>query len=157
MKWKIGDQTILGTDVFQVKNIKDGLVELRKIGGRKIITMLPDEIPYLENGKLVTPEVQSWKSLTIDTKINLSKLLKGNTDLQVSKPFMAFVRENIESLIISLLEEAETLALKQNKRRLEPAHWYWLDIPYPMSNTYVSEQNDYAIQESIKYCAKVKK
>jgi len=157
MKWKIGDQTIIGTEVFQVKGIKDGLIELRKLGGRKIITMLPDEIPYFKDGKLVIPEVQSWKSLTIDTKINLSKLLKGNTDLQVSKPFMAFVRENIEDLIISLLEEAETLALKQNKRRLEPAHWYWLDVPLHISNTYNAEQNDYAIYESIKYCAKVKK
>ena len=91
--------------------------------------------------------------MPIDTKINISKLLKSNTDLQVSKPFMAFVKENIETIILNLLDEAETLALLQNKKRLEPAHWYWLELPFPMNNTYNDKQNEYA-KESVRYCAK---
>jgi len=156
MKWKIGDQTILGTEVFQVKEVKDGLVSLRKIGGRKQITMLADEIPYFKDGTLVIPDSHAWKKMTIDTKINLSKLLKGNTELQVSKPFMAFVREHVETLVIDLLEEAESLAIKRGQKRLEPAHWYWLDLPVHVSNNYMKEYNEYAILESVKYC-KVKK
>ena len=127
---------------------------LRKLTGRKIIEMLPDEIPYFdENNKLITPKRADWSKMPIDTKINISKLLKSNTDLQVSKPFMAFVKENIETIILNLLDEAETLALLQNKKRLEPAHWYWLELPFPMNNTYNDKQNEYA-KESVRYCAK---
>ena len=152
--WEIGDISLIDNEPHQVKEIKDGKVFLRKLTGRKIIEMLPDEIPYFdENNKLIVPKRADWAKMPIDTKINISKLLKSNTDLQVSKPFMAFVKENIETIILNLLDEAETLALLQNKKRLEPAHWYWLELPFPMSNTYNAKQNEYA-KESVRYCAK---
>lgn len=152
--WGIGDISLIDNEPHQVKEIKDGKVFLRKLTGRKIIEMLPDEIPYFdENNKLVIPKRADWAKIPIDTKINISKLLKSNTDLQVSKPFMAFVKENIETIILNLLDEAETLAISQNKKRLEPAHWYWLDLPFPMANTYNIKQNEYA-KESVRYCAK---
>jgi|TARA_R110002012_G_scaffold66028_3_gene172872 histone H3/H4 len=153
-QWEIGDISLIDNEPHQVKEIKDGKVFLRKLTGRKIIEMLPDEIPYFdENNKLITPKRADWSKMPIDTKINISKLLKSNTDLQVSKPFMAFVKENIETIILNLLDEAETLALLQNKKRLEPAHWYWLELPFPMNNTYNDKQNEYA-KESVRYCAK---
>tara|TARA_R100000781_G_scaffold46727_1_gene31470 strand:- start:451 stop:921 length:471 start_codon:yes stop_codon:yes gene_type:complete len=155
MKWKIGDVSLIDNEPYQIKEIKRGKVYLKKLTGRKIIELSPNEIPYFEDGKLITPETTDWRKIPIDTKINLSKLLKGNSQLQVSKPFMAFVKENIETVVLSLLEEAETLAISQNKRRLEPAHWYWLELPFPMVNTYKKSQNEYA-KESVRYCAKKK-
>lgn len=156
MKWKIGDVSLIDDEPYQVKEIKNGRVFLRKLTGRKVIELLPDEIPYFKDGELITPKKSDWSKIPIDTKINLSKLLKGNSKLQVSKPFMAFVKENIETIILSLLDEAETLAISQNKKRLEPAHWYWLELPYPMVNTYKLSQNEYA-KESVRYCAKLQK
>tara|TARA_R110000751_G_scaffold79711_3_gene160681 strand:+ start:10452 stop:10919 length:468 start_codon:yes stop_codon:yes gene_type:complete len=151
--WEIGDISLIDNEPYQVKEIKDGKVFLRKLTGRKIIEMLPNEIPYFENDKLIIPERADWNKMPISTNINISKLLKSNTDLQVSKPFMAFVKENIETIILNLLDEAETLAILQNKKRLEPAHWYWLDLPFPMNNKYNIKQNEYA-KESVRYCAK---
>jgi hypothetical protein len=154
MNWKIGDISLIDNEPHQVKEIKNGMVYLRKLTGRKIVEMLPNEIPYFDDdNNLIVPKRTDWTKMKIDTKINISRLLKSNTDLQVSKPFMAFVKENIETVILGLLDEAETLALSQNKRRLEPAHWYWLDLPFPMNNRYIISQNEYA-KESVRYCQK---
>jgi hypothetical protein len=152
MKWKIGDVSLIDNEPYQIKEIKDGRVFLRKLTGRRIIELLPDEIPYFKNGELVVPEKSDWGKIPIDTKINLSKLLKGNSELQVSKPFMAFVKENIETIIINLLEGSIDLAITKGHKRLEPAHWYWLEIPN-ISHTYTKQHNEYA-KESIRYCAK---
>ena len=109
---KIGTQVIMGTDVYQIKSMLDGAIELRKLGGRKTIHMLPDEIPYFDNGELITPTQYNWRKTTIETRINLSRLLKSNTELQVSKPFMALAMENIESLIVRCLLDAEEVSIK---------------------------------------------
>lgn len=61
---------------YQIKEIKRGKVYLKKLTGRKIIELSPNEIPYFEDGKLITPETTDWRKIPIDTKINLSKLLK---------------------------------------------------------------------------------
>jgi hypothetical protein len=154
---KIGTQVIMGTDVYQIKSMVDGLIELRKLGGRKIISMLPDEIPYFHDGELITPEQYNWRKTTIETKINLSRLLKSNTELQVSKPFMALAMENIESLIVRCLLDAEELALSRRQKRLDPGHWPWLEYPMRRRLHYENSNNEYAKEVSIKAYAKVKK
>jgi hypothetical protein len=154
---KIGTQVIMGTDVYQIKSIVDGSIELRKLGGRKIIHMLPDEIPYFHEGELITPEQYNWRKTTIDTNINISRLLKSNTELQVSKPFMAFAKENIEALISLLLHDAEELAHSRGQKRLDPGHWPWLEYPIRRKLHYVKSNNEYAKEVSIKTYAKVKK
>jgi hypothetical protein len=154
---KIGTQVIMGTDVYQIKSIVDGSIELRKLGGRKIINMLPDEIPYFDNGELITPDQYNWRKTTIETKINVSRLLKSNTELQVSKPFMAIAMENIESLIVRCLLDAEELALSHGQKRLDGGHWPWLEYPMHRKLHYEKSNNDYAREVSIKTYAKEKR
>jgi hypothetical protein len=154
---KIGTQVIMGTDVYQIKSMLDGAIELRKLGGRKTIHMLPDEIPYFDNGELITPTQYNWRKTTIETRINLSRLLKSNTELQVSKPFMALAMENIESLIVRCLLDAEELALSRRQKRLDPGHWPWLEYPMHRRLHYVKSNNEYAKEVSIKTYAKEKK
>ena len=53
------------------------------------------------------------------------------------------MKEHIESILVSIMSEAERLALQQGKKRIEPAHWYWLDVPVDFRTVYEAEHNDY--------------
>jgi hypothetical protein len=148
MKHKIGDVIPIGPDLYIVREIINGEIHLRKPNGRgKPKIMHWREVPYFENGELVTPNLK--KKPKINSRFNLGGLFKKNTELQVTKEFIALAFENIEGIILELLDIAEQNAVSKGHKRLIPAHWYYLELPMRAGKGYWPEQNDYAIKESI--------
>ena len=145
---KIGDPVPIATDIYIVEKIKDGYVHLRKLNARgKAKKMYWREVPYFEEGKLVIPTMEKLPSF--NSKIHLGSFFKKNSTLQVSKEFIAFAYEHIESILHDLLQLAHDNAVTKGHKRLLPAHWYLLELRPGEGKGYIEEQNDYAIKESI--------
>ena len=86
---------------------------------------------------------------TFNSKIHLGSFFKKNSNFQVSKEFIAFAYEHIDSILHDLLELAHDNAIANNDRRLMPAHWYMLELRPNEGKGYFGEHNEYAIKESV--------
>ena len=145
---KIGDIVPIGADIYMIEKLEEGWVYLRQPNARgKSKKIYWREVPYFEDGKLIIPEIK--KLPTFNSKIHLGSFFKKNSELQVSKEFIAFAYEHIESLLHSLLELAHDNAISREEKRLMPAHWYILNLKPQEGNGYWKEQNEYAIKESV--------
>ena len=143
----VNDPVPIGPDIYFVKKIENGYVYLRKNGGRgKMKKIYWREVPYFEDGKLVVPTMDKMPSF--NSKIHLGSFFKKNSTLQVSKEFVAFAYEHIESILHDLLQLAHDNAVVKGHKRLLPAHWYLLELRPGEGKGYIEEQNDYAIKES---------
>ena len=144
---KIGDIVPLGPDVYIVKNVKDGYVFLRQPNARgKEKKLYWREVPYFEEGELITPSIN--KMPKFNSKIHLGGFFKKHSTLQVSKEFVAFAYEHVDSILHDLLQLAHDNAVAKGHKRLLPAHWYLLELRTGEGKGYIEEQNDYAIKES---------
>lgn len=147
---KIGDIVPLDGDIYIVKRVENGWVYLRQPNARgKERKMYWREVPYFNNGELVIPPKIEDNKPSFNSKLHLGSMFKNHTEMQVSKEFIAFAYENIESLILSLLDAAILNAEKREHKRLIPAHWYWLEMAPHIEKGYWPKQNDYALKESI--------
>ena len=147
---KLGDIVPLDGDIYIVKRVEDGWVYLRQPNARgKERKMYWREVPYFSEGQLIVPKKVEENKPSFNSKLHLGSIFKKNTDMQVSKEFIAFAYENIENLILCLLDLAESNALRKDHKRLIPAHWHWLEIPPNTGKGYWPKNNDYAIKESI--------
>ena len=147
---KIGDIVPLDGDIYIVKRVEDGWVYLRQPNARgKERKMYWREVPHFNNGEVVIPPNIEDNKPSFNSKLHLGSMFKNNTEMQVSKEFIAFAYENIESLILCLLDVAENNAIKKEHKRLIPAHWHWLELAPNVGNGYWPKQNDYALKESL--------
>tara|TARA_R100000008_G_scaffold22781_1_gene12116 strand:- start:6400 stop:6888 length:489 start_codon:yes stop_codon:yes gene_type:complete len=147
---KIGDIVPLDGDIYIVKRIENGWVYLRQPNARgKERKLYWREVPYFDEGKLIIPPKIENNKPSFNSKLHLGSLFKKQTDMQVSKEFIAFAYENIETIILSLLDLAIGNAEVREDKRLVPAHWYWLEMPPHIQNGYWPSQNDYALKESL--------
>jgi len=115
---------------YRCVRIENGNAVLRNVindgaGGKpKIIPV--EECPYVENDILITPKKEEVK-IKPKTTINISKLIKENIDLRVSRSARYFLAEWVETALLNLLANAEENALNRNTKTISAAHIFWLE------------------------------
>ena len=98
--------------------------------------------PYILDGQLITPERPKPKPTPRVTKVNVTQLIKENTDLTISNEAKYFLTEWVETAISNLIANAEKNALARNDKRITPAHLFWLETN-ELPDGYWLENNKY--------------
>tara|TARA_R100000081_G_C4816169_1_gene175288 strand:- start:1963 stop:2415 length:453 start_codon:yes stop_codon:yes gene_type:complete len=98
------------------------------------------ECPYVVDGNIITPEVKTQPK--IKTTLNITKLIKKNTDLQISNSARYFFAEWLETALLNLLANAEENALNRRDKRITAAHIHWLETN-TSPNGYWPENEEY--------------
>lgn len=142
-----GDMTIIGTTTYRCLKIEDGMAHLKNIlheqGRPKIIEQ--KYCPFLLDGQIVTPEKPKLVLKPRVTKINVTQLIKENTDLTISNDAKYFISEWVETAISNLINNAEQNALIRGDSRITPAHFFWLETNtapngyWPKNKEHISE------------------
>jgi len=125
-----GQMTIIDTVTYRCIRIdNEGYAHLKNIlheqGRPKLV--LQKYCPYVEDGQIVIPEKPKAETHKPTTKINVSQLIKENTELQVSNQAKYFISEWVETAICNLISNANQSAISRGDSRLTAAHFYWLE------------------------------
>lgn len=138
-----GQMTIIETVTYRcIKVDKEGYAHLKNIlheqGRPKLV--LQKYCPYIKDGQMVIPEKPQPKQHKPTTKLNVTNLIRENTDLQISNQAKYFIAEWIETAICNLVSNAHNSAVARGDSRLTAAHFYWLEtntspVGYWPSNT----------------------
>lgn len=145
---EVGGLTIIVRDgkrhTFRCLKIENGVAFLKNVlhdQGRP--TQIPvKECPYMENGKLIVPEKVVEVRPRTRSKLNLTSLMKENTDLQISRTAKNFVYEWAETAIANIIANAEQNALERGDARITAAHIHWIETNHRVSG-YWKENEDY--------------
>jgi len=85
------------------------------------------ECPYMEDGKLIVPEKPVEKKPRTRSKVNITSIVKDNTDLQISRTAKNFLYEWVETAIANVITNAEQNAMERGDARITAAHIHWLE------------------------------
>lgn len=126
---KQGQMTIIGTTTYLCIRIEDGYAYLKNIvheqGRAKKVKV--DECPYIENNEVIVPEKKEVQRPRTRSKLNLTKLMKDSTDLQISRSAKNFMMEWVETAIANQVAKAERNAIRLGHSRITAAHIHWLE------------------------------
>lgn len=125
-----GDMTIIDTTTYRcIKVDKDGYAHLKNIlheqGRPKLVEQ--KYCPYILDGQVITPEKPKPAPIIKTTKINVTKLIKENTDLTVSNSAKYFISEWVETALSNLVSSAARNAIRRGDRRITAAHFFWME------------------------------
>tara|TARA_R100000734_G_C3311064_1_gene101884 strand:+ start:1286 stop:1729 length:444 start_codon:yes stop_codon:yes gene_type:complete len=140
-----GQMTIIDTTTYRcIKIDSDGYAHLKNIlheqGRPKLIER--KYCPYIVDGQLIVPEKPAPKPIPRTTKINVTKLIKENTDLTISNSAKYFISEWVETAIANLIANAEENAINRGDKRITAAHFFWLETNNA-PNGYWKENEEY--------------
>jgi len=124
-----GQMTIIGSVTYRCIKIDGENAYLKNIlheQGRPLV-MERKYCPYVLDGKLITPEKPKPEKYVASTKINISKIIKENTDLTVSNDAKYFLTQWAETALANMINHAEQNALERGDRRIRPAHIFWIE------------------------------
>ena len=139
-----GQLTIIGSNTYRCIKIEEGYAYLKNIlheQGRATKVKV-EECPYIENDVLIVPEKKIEKKPRTRSKINLSTLMKENTDLQISRSTKNFLMEWVETAIANQVNLAEKNAIRLGHSRITAAHIYWLETNTDIEG-YWKDNEDY--------------
>lgn len=130
---EVGQLTLITTngktDTYSCIKIENEMAFLKNIlheqGRPKKIPV--KECPYMDSGVLITPEKVVVKKPRTRSKINLTAIMKSNTDLQISRTAKNFLYEWAETAIANVIANAEQNALERGDARITAAHIHWLE------------------------------
>ena len=125
-----GEMTIIGTLTYRcIKIDTEGYAHLKNIlheqGRPKLVVQ--KYCPYIEEGKLIVPDKPAPVKHKPATKLNITALIKENTDLQVSNSAKYFIAEWVETAMNNLIAQANKSAISRGDSRLTAAHFFWLE------------------------------
>lgn len=124
-----GEMTIIDAITYRCLKVEDGYAHLKNIiheqGRPKLVNA--EYCPYIRDGELIVPEQPKPERYSKKTKINITSLIKENTDLVVSNDAKYFITEWVETAISNLIANAEESAISRNDKRITAAHFYWLE------------------------------
>ncbi len=99
------------------------------------------ECPYMENGELIVPEKPTEKKPRTRSKMNITAILKDNTDLQISRTAKNFLYEWLETAIANVITNAEQNALERGHARITAAHIHWLETNERVAGYWKEHEN----------------
>lgn len=146
---KRGELTIVDSTTYHCIKIKNGYAYLKNIlhsrgRARKIKV---SECPYIdtsgENHELIIPEKKVEKKPRTRSKVNLSSLIKENTELQVSRSAKNFLMEWVETSVGNMVANAEKNAMQLGHGRITAAHIHWIETNEEVEG-YWKENEEYA-------------
>mgnify|MGYP003118312854 CR=1 FL=1 len=125
-----GDMTIIEAITYRcIKIDTDGYAHIKDVrhdqGRPKLI--LQKHCPYVEEGRMIIPDKPVPVKYKPTTKINITALIRDNTDLQISNSAKYFIAEWVETAISNLVSAAHNNAIDREDSRLTAAHFYWLE------------------------------
>ena len=125
-----GEMTIIGTTTYRcIKIDKEGNAHLKNIiheqGRPKIVKQ--KYCPYIVDGQVIVPEKPEPKPIPRTTKINVTQLIKENTELTISNSAKYFISEWVETAISNLIANAEENAINRGDKRITAGHFFWLE------------------------------
>ena len=115
-----GEMTIIDTVTYRCIQIdSEGYAHLKNIlheqGRPKKV--LQKYCPYIQDGQLIIPEKPKYKPPPRTTKINVTQIIKENTNLS----------EWVETAICNLISNAEQNAIFRGDNRIDAGHIFWLE------------------------------
>jgi len=126
---KQGEMTIIDAITYRCLKVEEGHAHLKNIiheqGRPKIV--LAEYCPYIRDGELIVPEKPEQEKYSKKTKINITSLIKENTDLVVSNDAKYFITEWVETAICNLIANAEESAISRHDKRITAAHFFWME------------------------------
>lgn len=116
---------------YRCVRLENGNAVLRNVlndgaGGKPLIIPI-EECPYVEDNVLITPKKEEYVREKPKTTLNLSKLIKQNTELRVSRSARYFLAEWLETALLNILANAEENALNKGSKTISAAHVFWLE------------------------------
>ncbi|BCV03178.1 MAG: hypothetical protein CM15mV62_480 [uncultured marine virus] len=124
-----GDLTIIGTTTYLCIKIEDGFAYLKNVlheqGRAKKVKV--NECPFIKDNELIIPEKEIIKKPRTKSKVNLTSLIKENTDLQISRSAKNFLMEWLETAVANVVSNAEKNAIRLGHSRITAAHIHWLE------------------------------
>ena len=145
---EVGGLTIMEVNgkrnTYRCIKIETGMAHVKNVlhdQGRP--TKIPiGECPFMRDGKLIVPERPTEKRPRTRSKINITAILKENTDLQISRTAKNFLYEWVETAIGNVITNAEQNALERGDARITAAHIHWLETNERVSG-YWKQNEDY--------------
>lgn len=122
-----GQMTIVDSRTYSCMRIEDGFAYLKDIAKQQGRTrkIRVEECPYIEEGKVIVPKKVKKSSSNV---LNISKVIKEHTDLQVSSSAKALLLDWAEGAISCLVSNANANAINLGHSRITAAHIYWLEL-----------------------------
>tara|TARA_R110002051_G_scaffold260800_2_gene320598 strand:- start:8253 stop:8726 length:474 start_codon:yes stop_codon:yes gene_type:complete len=146
---EVGSMTIIDDWPYRCVKIESGTAYLKRLGDETRGRMRQFTVkmcPYIdENKDLITPIEKKPKRRTAK-KFDIMKSIRNEVEMSVSNDLVYFVREWLESAVCVLAHNAELNAIKQGDKRIQPRHWYWLDLG-PESGKGVWPEQDKSAKE----------
>lgn len=144
MNHKKGDFVPIDGKIYVVTNIKDGFLELRiPLSRGPPRKMAASVAPYFEGGVLIEPSKQK-PSKKYGSTVNIVKVIKGeNPKIQMSRQLVAFIHENIETIILNAFDVAKDNAKTKGHKKIRPSHWCWIDVDKEICQGFWPEHNNY--------------
>lgn len=123
-----GQMTIVDSRTYSCVRVEDGFAFLKDIAKQQGRTrkIRVEECPYIEGGKVIVPKKQKKESLS--SVININKIIKEHTDLQVSRSAKALLLDWVEGAVSALVSNANANAIRLGHSRVTAAHIYWLEL-----------------------------
>ena len=122
-----GEMTIIDAITYRCLKIdSEGYAHLKNIiheqGRPKLI--LQKYCPFIKDNKVVIPEKPVYERAKPTTKISITKLIRENTDLQVSNKARFFITEWVQTAIANMIANAEQNANLRGDSRITEAHFF---------------------------------
>ena len=121
--------TIIKSRTYRCIKVENGIAHLKDVGiakGRPKLVRV-EECPYIENGKLIVPEIPVKPKYKRKTTLSIPKIIKEVTDLSVSTNAKYFIAEWIETAVANLIANGEASAKNLGHKRITEAHIYWME------------------------------
>ena len=138
-----GEMTIIDTTTYRCLKIDtDGYAHLKNIlheqGRPKLV--LQKYCPYIVDSKIIVPEKPKYVKHKPATKVNITSVIKENTDLQITNSARYFIAEWVETALSNLVDSAHQNAISRGDKRITAAHFYWLETNDPPSGYWPSNE-----------------
>jgi len=105
-------------------------------------TKIPvNECPYMEGGTIVIPKKIPSVPKKTRSKVNITALIKENTDLQISRSAKNLLYEWVETAVGNVVSNAEQNALVRGERRITAAHIHWLETNHRVEGFWKENEN----------------
>jgi hypothetical protein len=139
----VGELTIINSTTYRCLKIENDVAHLKNIihnQGRP--TKIPvNECPYMEGGTIVIPKKIPSVPKKTRSKVNITALIKENTDLQISRSAKNLLYEWVETAVGNVVSNAEQNALVRGERRITAAHIHWLETNHRVEGFWKENEN----------------
>ena len=105
--------------------------------------LLAKKVPYVIDGKFITPEPEPVEQYKMNTTFSLRKIATSETDLSISHGAIRLLKEWTDTAIRNMIANAERNAEIRGKTTIEAAHFFWLETNMQVEG-YWPDNNEYA-------------